>query len=104
MIEAGGANGKMFQMMKPWLLDGDDSALKGPAPDRLEGHALLQRDGRGGAGDGDHRRGVSQLYRLVTCRATASAYMPVLPGILAELVAVDHAEHLRNPAAFGFLW
>jgi 3-hydroxyisobutyrate dehydrogenase-like beta-hydroxyacid dehydrogenase len=30
VVEAGGANSRMFQMMKPWLLEGDDSHLKGP--------------------------------------------------------------------------
>src|SRR6266576_2694746 len=30
VISAGGANSKMFQMVMPWVLDGDDSHLKGP--------------------------------------------------------------------------
>ncbi|MCC7047118.1 MAG: NAD(P)-dependent oxidoreductase, partial [Alphaproteobacteria bacterium] len=30
VISAGGANSKMFQMVAPWLLEGDDSHLKGP--------------------------------------------------------------------------
>ena len=30
MLVAGGANGGMWQMMRPWILEGDDSHLKGP--------------------------------------------------------------------------
>ena len=30
VISAGGANSKMFQMVMPWVLEGDDSHLKGP--------------------------------------------------------------------------
>ena len=30
VVSAGGGNSKMFQMMMPWVLDGDDSHLRGP--------------------------------------------------------------------------
>ena len=30
VVSAGGGNSKMFQMVMPWVLDGDDSHLKGP--------------------------------------------------------------------------
>jgi len=30
VVSAGGANSVMFQMMAPWVLEGDDSKLKGP--------------------------------------------------------------------------
>ena len=30
VLSAGGADGRMWQMMKPWILEGDDSQLNGP--------------------------------------------------------------------------
>jgi 3-hydroxyisobutyrate dehydrogenase-like beta-hydroxyacid dehydrogenase len=56
VISAGGANSKIFQMVIPWLLEGDDSHLKGPL--RIAGKDM----------------------RFYTKR-----FLPVLPGILAEL-------------------
>ena len=46
VLSAGGANGRMWQMIEPWIRSGDDSHLKGPDPDRRQGHAHLRPHGR----------------------------------------------------------
>ena len=57
VISAGGANSKMFQMMMPWVLEGDDSHLKGPL--RIAGKDLrfYTQARRTGAGRRLHRAG-----------------------------------------------
>ena len=57
VLSAGGADGRMWQMMAPWITAGDDSHLKGPTAYRGEGHAVLQPDGRGRRGRDLHRPG-----------------------------------------------
>ena len=57
VVSAGGGNSKMFQMIMPWVLDGDDSHLKGPL--RIAGKDMryYTQIGRERAGHGVHRAG-----------------------------------------------
>ena len=89
VLSAGGVNGKMFQMMKPWILHGDDSALRGPLADRLEGHPRpTTRWRKRHPPVAIVASAVSQLYRLANLQGHAEAFMPALPGILAEIAGV----------------
>lgn len=85
VIEAGGANGKMFQMMKPWLLEGDDSALKGPLRIAWKDMRTYNAMAEAAPSTAIVAAAVSQLYRLVNMQGHAERFMPVLPGILAAL-------------------
>lgn len=85
VISAGGANSKMFQMVAPWLLEGDDSHLKGPL--RIAGKDLrfynkLAEQAQVASFIG---QAVNQWLQLCNARGHGERYLPVLPGILAEL-------------------
>ena len=85
VICAGGANSKMFQMVMPWLLEGDDSHLKGPlriAGKDLRFYTKLAEQAPAAA---FIAQAVNQTLHLCNVRGHGERYLPVLPGILAEL-------------------
>lgn len=85
VISAGGANSKMFQMVMPWVLDGDDSHLKGPlriAGKDLRFYTKLAEQAPAAA---FIAQAVNQTLHLCNVRGHGERFLPVLPGILAEL-------------------
>jgi 3-hydroxyisobutyrate dehydrogenase-like beta-hydroxyacid dehydrogenase len=85
VVSAGGGNGKMFQMMMPWVLDGDDSHLRGPlriAGKDMRYYAKLAESAPATA---FIAQAVNQTYQLANIQGHGDRFMPVLPGILAEL-------------------
>jgi len=85
VLSAGGANGGMWQMVKPWILEGDDSRLRGPI--RI-GAKDIRTYGRMAENAGVATfiaQAVNQTLRLALNQGHADRYLPVLPGILAEL-------------------
>jgi 3-hydroxyisobutyrate dehydrogenase-like beta-hydroxyacid dehydrogenase len=85
VISAGGANSKMFQMVMPWVLEGDDSQLKGPlriAGKDLRFYAKLAEAAPAAA---FIAQAVNQTLQLCNVRGHGDRFLPVLPGILAEL-------------------
>lgn len=85
VVSAGGGNSKMFQMMMPWVLDGDDSHLKGPlriAGKDMRYYAKLAESAPATA---FIAQAVNQTYQLANILGHGDRFIPVLPGILAEL-------------------
>ncbi len=85
VISAGGANSRMFQMVMPWVLEGDDSHLKGPlriAGKDLRFYTKLAEQAPAAA---FIAQAVYQTLHLCNVRGHGERYLPVLPGILAEL-------------------
>jgi 3-hydroxyisobutyrate dehydrogenase-like beta-hydroxyacid dehydrogenase len=85
VISAGGANGGMWQMVQPWILEGDDSRLRGPI--RI-GAKDIRTYGRMAENAGVATfiaQAVNQTLRLALNQGHGERYLPVLPGILAEL-------------------
>ena len=85
VISAGGANSKMFQMVMPWVLEGDDSHLKGPlriAGKDLRFYTKLAEQAPAAA---FIAQAVNQTLQLCNVRGHGERFLPVLPGILAEL-------------------
>src|SRR5438094_186168 len=85
VVSAGGGNSKMFQMMMPWVLDGDDSHLKGPlriAGKDMRYYAKLAESAPATA---FIAQAVNQTYQLANIQGHGERFIPVLPGILAEL-------------------
>jgi 3-hydroxyisobutyrate dehydrogenase-like beta-hydroxyacid dehydrogenase len=85
VISAGGANSKMFEMVMPWLLEGDDSNLKGPlriAGKDMRFYAKLAEEAPAAA---FIAQAVNQTLHLCNVRGHGERFLPVLPGILAEL-------------------
>jgi 3-hydroxyisobutyrate dehydrogenase-like beta-hydroxyacid dehydrogenase len=85
VVSAGGGNGKMFQMMMPWVLDGDDSHLKGPL--RIAGKDMryYTKLAESAPATAFIAQAVNQTYQLANIQGHGDRFMPVLPGILAEL-------------------
>ena len=85
VVSAGGANSAMFQMMMPWVLEGDDSRLKGPI-------RIAAKDMRTYAGLAQSApvaaflaQAANQVWQLALIQGHGERFMPVLPGILAQL-------------------
>jgi 3-hydroxyisobutyrate dehydrogenase-like beta-hydroxyacid dehydrogenase len=85
VVSAGGGNGRMFQMMMPWVLAGDDSHLKGPL--RIAGKDMryYTKLAESAPATAFIAQAVNQTYQLANIRGYGERFMPVLPGILAEL-------------------
>ena len=85
VVSAGGANSKMFQMVMPWVLEGDDSQLKGPL--RIAGKDLRFYTRRADQAPAAAfiAQAVNQTLQLCNVRGHGERFLPVLPGILAEL-------------------
>ena len=85
VVSSGGANSAMFQMMMPWALEGDSSRLKGPL--RIAGKDLrfYCRMAESVGMASFLAQAASQTYQLAIAQGHADTFMPVLPGILAEL-------------------
>lgn len=85
VLSAGGANGGMWQMMRPWILEGDDSHLKGPFRIAAKDMRFYNRMAEGAEVATPIAQAISQTYRLVLNQGHADRFMPVMPGILALL-------------------
>jgi len=85
VLSAGGADGRMWQMMAPWIREGDDSFLKGPirgAAKDLRAYGLMAQS----AGSAVFiAQAVNQTLSLAINQGQADAFLPRLPGILATL-------------------
>jgi 3-hydroxyisobutyrate dehydrogenase-like beta-hydroxyacid dehydrogenase len=86
VVSSGGANSAMFQMMMPWVLEGDDSRLRGPL--RIAGKDLRYYTKLAEAAPATAfvAQACNQIYQLANIRGHGERFMPVLPGILAELI------------------
>ena len=85
VVSAGGANSKMFQMMMPWVLEGDDSHLKGPLRIAGKDMRFYTRLAESAPATAFIAQAVNQTYQLANIMGHGERYMPTLPGILAEL-------------------
>src|SRR5438046_379766 len=80
-----GGNGKMFQMMMPWVLEGDDSHLRGPL--RIAGKDMryYTKLAESAPAAAFIAQAVNQTLHLFNVRGHGDRFLPVLPGLLAEL-------------------
>lgn len=85
VLSAGGANGRMWQMMMPWVRAGDDSHLKGPLRIAAKDMRTYARMAEGAGVAAFIAQAISQTYRLALNEGHGERFMPVLPGILADL-------------------
>lgn len=85
VVSAGGANSAMFQMMMPWPLRGDASALKGPIRIAAKDLRTYTRMAEGAGTAAFIAQTCSQVYNLAEFTGHAERFMPVLPGILAAI-------------------
>ncbi len=88
VISAGGANSAMFQMMAPWVLDGDASKLKGPIRIAAKDMRTYTRMAEAARATTFIAGICSQIYQMAEIGGHAERFMPVLTGILGELNGV----------------
>ena len=86
VVSSGGANSAMFQMMMPWVLEGDDSKLKGPLRIAGKDMRFYTRLAESAPATAFIAQAVNQTYHLANIRGHGERFMPTLPGILAELI------------------
>ncbi len=85
VLGSGGAASRMLELMKPWVLAGDDSHLKGAirtAAKDMRAYAKLAQDAPTAA---FVAQAVTQTLQLALVQGHGERFVPVLPGILAEL-------------------
>lgn len=85
MIEAGGSNSVMFQWIKPWILEGDDSRGRGRLGNGvgvLDAYRRMAADAGVGMDMAEATRAV--LERVLQA-GHGDRYLPRLPGILADM-------------------
>lgn len=85
VISAGGANSPMFQIIMEWVLRGDDSRLKGPVRIAAKDLRTYARLAETVGATAFIANACGQTYSLVEARGHAERYMPVMPGLIAEL-------------------
>src|SRR6266536_1259942 len=85
VVSAGGGNGKMFQMMMPWVLDGDDSHLRGPLRIAGKDMRFYTRLAEQAPAAAFIAQAVNQTLHLCNVRGHGDRFLPVLPGLIAEL-------------------
>ena len=93
VVSAGGADSRMFQMMMPWALDGDDSHLKGPLRIAAKDLRFYCHMAESVGAPAIVAQAASQVYQLANAQGHSERFMPVLPGILAGL----YGAKLREP-------
>jgi len=85
VLSAGGANSVMFQWMKPWIVEGDDTHLQGPFRIAAKDIKTYARLADSAPAMSIVASAVVQVYQLALIQGHANKNIPVLPGILAEL-------------------
>jgi 3-hydroxyisobutyrate dehydrogenase-like beta-hydroxyacid dehydrogenase len=86
VVSSGGANSAMVQMVMPWVLEGDDSHLKGPQSIAGKDLRFYCRMAEAAGALTPIAQAASQLYQLANTRGHSERFMPTLPGIVAELI------------------
>lgn len=84
VVSAGGANSKMFQMMMPWVLEGDASHLKGPLRIAAKDLRFYTKLAESAPATAFVAQAAKELYQLALLQGHGEKFMPVLPGIVAQ--------------------
>jgi len=92
VVSSGGANSAMFQMVMPWVLEGDDSRLKGPLRIAGKDMRFYCRLAEAIGAPAFVAQAVNQTYLLANAMGHGERFMPTLPGILAGLGGVTIRE------------
>jgi 3-hydroxyisobutyrate dehydrogenase-like beta-hydroxyacid dehydrogenase len=93
VLSAGGADGRMWQMMAPWIRERDDSHLKGPFRIAAKDLRFYNRMAEDAGVATPIAQAISQTLRLVLNQGHGERFLPVLPGILAGL----NGAKIHNP-------
>jgi 3-hydroxyisobutyrate dehydrogenase-like beta-hydroxyacid dehydrogenase len=92
VLGAGGADGRMWRMIEPWVRAGDDSHLRGPlriAAKDLRAYGRIAEDAGSAV---PVAQAAAQVLRLALNQGHAEVYLSALGGVLAGLngTAIRH--------------
>jgi 3-hydroxyisobutyrate dehydrogenase-like beta-hydroxyacid dehydrogenase len=85
VLSAGGVNSGMWQAMKPWIIDGDESRLRAAVKTAAKDVRTYARMAEDAGVATIIAQAVGQTLRIAMNLGHADAFLPVLPGVLAEL-------------------
>jgi 3-hydroxyisobutyrate dehydrogenase-like beta-hydroxyacid dehydrogenase len=85
VLSAGGADGRMWRMLEPWIRAGDDSHLRGPIRIAAKDVRTYSRMAENAESAIPVAQAVNQTLRLALNQGHADVFLPALPGILAGL-------------------
>jgi 3-hydroxyisobutyrate dehydrogenase-like beta-hydroxyacid dehydrogenase len=85
VLSAGGADGRMWRMFEPWIRAGDDSHLRGPLRIAAKDMRTYGRMAENAGVAAFVGQAVNQTLRMALNQGHAERFLPVLPGIVAEL-------------------
>jgi 3-hydroxyisobutyrate dehydrogenase-like beta-hydroxyacid dehydrogenase len=83
VLSAGGADGRMWKMMEPWIRAGDDSRLRGPLRIAAKDVRTYGRMAEGAGVAVFIAQAVNQTLRLALNQGHADVFLPALPGVIA---------------------
>ena len=85
VLSAGGADGRMWRVMEPWIRAGDDSALKGPIRIAAKDLRTYSRMAENAGAAIFIAQSVNQTLQTALNLGHADTFLPALPGVLAAL-------------------
>ena len=88
VLSAGGADGRMWRMMEPWIRSGDDSHLRGPIRIAAKDVRTYGRMAESAGSAIPILQAVNQMLRLTLNQGHADTFLPALPGVLGALNGV----------------
>jgi 3-hydroxyisobutyrate dehydrogenase-like beta-hydroxyacid dehydrogenase len=88
VLSAGGADGRMWRMMEPWIRADDDSHLRGPIRIAAKDIRTYSRMAESVGSVIPILQAVNQTLRAALDGGHADVFLPALPGILADLQGV----------------
>ncbi len=89
VLSAGGADGRMWRMMEPWIRTGDDSHLRGPVRIASKDVRTYGRMADNSGSAIPIAQAVNQALRMALNQGYADVFLPALPGIFAGFNGVS---------------
>ena len=86
VVSSGGANSTMFQLVMPWVLDGDDSRMRARLSIPSKDMRAYCRLADGASVPTPLAQAINQMLMFVDAQGYGDRLMPVLPGILADMI------------------
>jgi 3-hydroxyisobutyrate dehydrogenase-like beta-hydroxyacid dehydrogenase len=84
VLAAGGAGGRMWDMLRPWVESGDDSLLRGPIRIGAKDIRTFTRMAENAGMATFVAQAVNQMLRTALNQGHGERFLPVMPGIVAE--------------------
>jgi 3-hydroxyisobutyrate dehydrogenase-like beta-hydroxyacid dehydrogenase len=97
VLGAGGADGRMWRMIEPWVRAGDDSYLKGPLRIAAKDLRAYGRLAEAAGSAIPVAQAASQVLRLTLNQGHGEVFLSALAGVLADL----NGTTIRHPGADG---